>query len=67
MTLDEMAGWHHQLDGHEFEQALGVGQGSLACCSSWRSRVGHDLVTKQQCLMKVKVKSLSRVQLPATP
>ena len=29
-----MAGWHHQLDGHEFEQALGVGdaQGSLVCC-----------------------------------
>ena len=34
-TEDEMAGWHHQLDGHEFEQALGVGdgQGSLVCCS----------------------------------
>ena len=33
----EMVGWHHQLDGHEFEQALGVGdgQGSLACCSLW--------------------------------
>ena len=32
---DEMAGWHHRLDGHEFEQALGVGdgQGSLVCCS----------------------------------
>ena len=37
MTEDEMAGWHHWLDGHEFEQALGVGsgQGSLACCSPW--------------------------------
>ena len=36
-TEDEMVGWHHQLDGHEFEQALGVGdgQGSLLCCSSW--------------------------------
>ena len=36
-TEDEMAGWHHRLDGHEFEQALGVsdGQGSLACCGSW--------------------------------
>ena len=35
MTEDEMAGWHHQLNGHEFEQALGVvdGQGGLACCS----------------------------------
>ena len=32
-----MVGWHHQLDGHEFEHALGVGdgQGSLACCSPW--------------------------------
>jgi len=35
MTEDKMVGWHHQLDGHEFEQALGFGdgQGSLACCS----------------------------------
>ena len=37
MTEDEMVGWHHQLDRHEFEQALGVGEGqrSLACCSPW--------------------------------
>ena len=37
MTEDEMVGWHHQLNGHEFEQALGVGDGhgSLACCSPW--------------------------------
>ena len=36
-TEDEMVGWRHQLDGHEFEQALGVGdgQGSLACCIPW--------------------------------
>ena len=35
--MDEMVGWHHQLDKREFEQALGVGdgQGSLACCSPW--------------------------------
>ena len=34
---DEMVGWYHQLDGHEFEQAPGVGdgQGSLVCCSPW--------------------------------
>ena len=34
---DEMVGWHHGLNGHEFEQALevGDGQGSLACCSPW--------------------------------
>ena len=37
MTEDEMVGWHHWLDGHEFEQAPGVGdgQGSLACCRPW--------------------------------
>ena len=37
MTEDEMAGWHHRLDGHEFEQTLGVGdgQGGLGCCDSW--------------------------------
>ena len=36
-TEDEMVGWHHRLDGHEFEQAPGVGdgQGGLACCSPW--------------------------------
>ena len=35
MTEDEMVEWHYQLDGYEFEQALGVGWGSLACCSPW--------------------------------
>ena len=37
MAEDKMVGWHHRLDGVEFEQALGVGdgQGSLACCSPW--------------------------------
>ena len=36
-TEDEMVGWHHWLNGHEFEQSLGVGdgQGSLVCCSQW--------------------------------
>ena len=36
-TEDEMVGWHHRLDGHEFEQAPGVGdgQGSVVCCSPW--------------------------------
>ena len=35
MTEDETVGWHHQLDGREFEQALevGYGQGNLVCCS----------------------------------
>ena len=37
MTEDKMVGWHHQLNGHEFEQSLGAGdeQGSLMCCSLW--------------------------------
>ena len=37
MTEDEMVGWHHRLNGHEFEQGPGVGdgQGGLACCYSW--------------------------------
>ena len=36
-TEDDMVGWHHQLSGHEFEQALGIGdgQGSWVCCSPW--------------------------------
>ena len=37
MTEDEMVGWHHQLNGHEFESALGVGDGlqNLECCHPW--------------------------------
>ena len=51
MTEDEMVGWHLQLDGHEFEQVLGAGDGlgGLACmgCMAWMGcmgsqRVGHD-------------------------
>ena len=43
-TEDEMVGWHHQLDGHEFEQAPAIGdeQGSLACCSPLGHRVGYN-------------------------
>ena len=44
---NEMAGWHHWLNGHEFEQTPGdsEGQGSLACCGPW---IGDDLVTRKQ-------------------
>ena len=37
MTEDEVVGWHYRLDGHEFEQTLGFGdgQGRLACCRPW--------------------------------
>ena len=46
---DELIGWHHWLNGHEFEQAPGVGdgQGSLVCCSPWGcKRAGHNWVTE---------------------
>ena len=48
-TEDEMAGWHHWLDGHESKWTLGVGvgQGGLVCCDSWGLRVGHDWTTEQ--------------------
>ena len=40
MTENEIVGWHHLLDGHEFEQSQGdgEGQGNLACCSPWSSK-----------------------------
>ena len=43
MTEDEVIEWHHRFDGHEFEQALGVGdgQGSLVHCSPWGSKESH--------------------------
>ena len=57
MIEDEMFGWHHRLNGHEFEQAPGVGdaQGSLACCSLWS---GTDLDMTEQ----LNNKNLSRKQ-----
>ena len=50
MTDDEMIGWHHQLNGHEFEQAAenSEGHGSLAHCSLLDQRVRHDIVTEKQ-------------------
>ena len=51
MTEDETVGWHHRLNGHEYEQALGESeaQGSLVCCSSSTPKESdHDLVTEQQ-------------------
>ena len=47
-TEDEMVGWHNRLNGLEFEQALGVGdgQGSLTCYSLWDRRIRHDWATE---------------------
>ena len=57
MTENEMVGWHHQLNGHEFEQTLGdsEGKGSLVCCSLWGHRVRHDLATEKQIHMEHNV------------
>ena len=76
-----MVGWYQWLDGHEFEQALAVGdrQGSLACCGPWGSqRVRHDWVTELSCTWlpchnsvflaaPYVVRSPNRVQLFAAP
>ena len=54
---DEMAGWHHQLDGHEFEWTPGVGdgQGGLACCKFMGSqRVRHDWATELNYLSHLR-------------
>ena len=53
MTEDEMVGWHHRLDGHEFEQVLEVsfGQGSLVCCRPW----GHKKQDTTEQLNKNKM------------
>ena len=49
MTEDEIAGWHHQFNGHEFEQTLrdSEGQGSLACYSSWGYKESDNWATEQ--------------------
>ena len=50
MTENDMVGWPHQLNGHEFKQTLGdrEEQGRLVCCSSWGHKVRHDWMTEQQ-------------------
>ena len=55
MTEDEIVGWHHRLDEHEFEQTQGdsEGQGSLACCSPWGCKESSD--TTQQLNNKNKI------------
>ena len=54
MTEDEMVEWHHQLNGHEFEQSLGdgEGQGGLACCSPW----GHKELDMNKRLNDKKIR-----------
>ena len=56
MTEDEMVGWHHWLNGHEFEQTPenSEGQGSLGCCSPWGSKESDltELLTNNNSLEK---------------
>ena len=54
MTEDEMVGWHHRCDGHEFGQALGVGDGQrgLACCSPWVAK-RHDWASELNCALYI--------------
>ena len=52
-TENEMVGWHHWLNGHEFEQALGVGdgQGGLVCCSPWGCKELDATVRQGWCML----------------
>ena len=61
MTEDEMVGWHHRLNAHEFGQAPGVGhgQGGLACCSSW----GHKESDRTEQLNRTE---LNQPQIQST-
>ena len=59
MTEDDMVGWHHRLNGHEFEQApgVGVGQGGLACCSPWGHKELDTTESLNWCICKKKKKN----------
>ena len=62
MTEDEMVVWHHWLDGHEFEQASGGGDGqeSLVCCSPW----GHEELDTTERLNCTELKNAMTLRLP---
>ena len=62
MTEDEMAGWHHQLNAHEFEQAPGDGevQGSLACCSSWGCKESDRIEPLNNPVLYRRIPSMNR-------
>ena len=64
MTVDEMVGWHHRLNGYEFEYTPGVGdgQGGLACCSSWHHKESDmtERLNQTECLSIEKLKKNSK-------
>ena len=63
-TEDEMVGWHHPLNGHEFEQIQGdcEGQGSLACCSPW----GHKEYNTSEQLNNKRIKAENNIMVAST-
>ena len=66
MTDDEMVGWYHQLNGHEFEQAAGVGdgQGKLACCNPWgRKRIRHNWATELNYAFSVGTRTPKEIRI----
>ena len=59
-----MVGWHHRLDGHEFEQALGIGDGQriLACCSPW----GHKEMEMTEKWTRWRLESVGLCHMTST-
>ena len=67
-TEDETVGWHHLCDGHEFEQAPGVGdgQGSLACCSPWgvkESDMTEQLNWTEWCIICLSFSDMTKLRI----
>ena len=62
MTKDEMVGWHHRLNGHEFEQTLGdgKGQGSLVCCSPCGCKESDMTDQLNNCLLSLQTRLYSQ-------
>ena len=63
MTEDEMVGWHYWLDGHEFEQApgFGDGQGGLSCCSPWGCKESNMTEELNWTELTINQKNVSRL------
>ena len=64
-TEDEMVGWHHRLNGHEFELAPGdsEGQGSLVCCSPWGGKESDMTDRATAIFISIKIGSCKPLSL----
>ena len=69
MTEDEVVGWHHRLNGQDFEQTQGdgEGEGSLVCCSPWGHRVRHDWATEGEGLQITQQERRESHTIPLRP